>query len=128
MTIAHNPDDIAPPHGGYNHGLEVTRTGRLLFISGQVSELLDGTVPASFEEQCEVVWQNIEKVLRSAQMAVINLVKINTFLTDAKQVTLNGEIRRRHLGTIHPASTVVIAQTLDSRWLLEIEAIAARED
>ena len=128
MTIAHNPTEVAPPQGSYSHGLEVTPAGRLLFISGQIPEQPDGGVPTSFEEQCEVVWQNIEKILSSAQMDVTHLVKLNTFLTDAAQVKLNGEVRRRHLGTTRPASTVLVVQILDGRWLLEIEAIAARED
>ncbi len=41
------------------------------------------------------------------------------------EVVLNGEVRRRWLGEARPALTVVIVQTIDSRWLLEIEAVAA---
>jgi 2-iminobutanoate/2-iminopropanoate deaminase len=37
----------------------------------------------------------------------------------------NRAIRRKMLGGHEPASTVMIAVTVDGKWLLEIEAIAA---
>lgn len=126
--VSHNPESISPPVGGYSHGLEVKKGSRYLFISGQIPEKPDGFVPTSFEEQCEAVWHNIEEVLASAGMNVAHLVKVTTFLTDASQVEANGEVRRQHLGAHRPALTVIIAQTLETQWLLEIEAIAAAEE
>lgn len=126
--IPHNPEDVSAPIDGYSHGLEVRNASRFLFISGQIPELPGGQVPESFSEQCEAVWNNIETILASAGMSVANLVKVATFLTDKSQVATNGEIRRRHLGEHKPALTVIIAETLESHWLLEIEAIAAADD
>ena len=39
--------------------------------------------------------------------------------------TANGRIRRAHLGDARPTLTVVVAQTLESPRLLDIEAVAA---
>ena len=52
---------------------------------------------------------------------------VGGYLTDRDQADANGRIRREVLpaGT-RPALTVLVAQTLESPWLLEIEAIAAR--
>ena len=125
MFIPHNPETVAAPVGSYNHGLEVGPNHRFLFISGEIPELSNGIVPPTFEEQCEAVWQNIERILNSAGMGIENLVKITTYLTDRSYATANGEIRRRHLGATKPALTVIITQTLDPLWLLEIDAIAA---
>lgn len=122
---AHNPASVAAPEGSYNHGLEVGPVSRLLFISGEIPTREDGSLPDRFEEQCEAVWRNIEAVLASAGMTITNLVKVTTFLTDRSQVEANGVIRRAHLSDHRPALTVVIAQTLEAEWLLEIEAIAA---
>ncbi len=127
MFISHNPENVSPPVGGYSHGLEVAKARRFLFISGQIPEQPDGKVPADFSGQCEAVWGNIENILASAGMGVANLVKVTTFLTDANQVEANARIRRKHLGEVKPALTVMIAQTLIPQWLLEIEAIAAAE-
>ena len=43
--VSHNPATVHAPAGGYCMGLELTQYRRLLFISGQVPERLDGTVP-----------------------------------------------------------------------------------
>ena len=126
--ISHNPAQVPAPIGGYSHGLETTPGARFLFISGQIPETPDGHVPEQFTEQCEAVWTNIFAVLQAAGMTKDHLVKVTTFLTDASQVQANGEIRRKYLGESQPALTVMIAQTLQSEWLLEIEAIAASYD
>nr|WP_249803358.1 MULTISPECIES: RidA family protein [unclassified Bradyrhizobium] len=106
-------------------GLELTQYRRLLFISGQVPERLDGTVPEGFEAQCEQAWRNLIEVLAAAGLGIAHLVKVTTFLTDRNQLVTNRSIRRAMLREHQPALTVVIVETVDSKWLLEIEAIAA---
>jgi 2-iminobutanoate/2-iminopropanoate deaminase len=121
----HNPASVHAPSGGYSMGLELGQHRRLLFISGQVPEKPDGSVPEGVEAQCEQAWRNIIEVLASAGLGVEHLVKTNTFLTDKSQVIPNRAIRRKMLQGNEPALTVIIAETVDSKWLLEIEAIAA---
>ncbi|QOG23668.1 RidA family protein [Bradyrhizobium sp. SEMIA] len=123
--VSHNPATVYPPAGGYCMGLELTQHRRLLFISGQVPERSDGSVPEGFEAQCEQAWRNVKEVLAAAGLGVEHLVKVTTFLTDRAQLVTNRTIRRAMLGDHQPAVTVVIAQTVNSKWLLEIEAIAA---
>ena len=60
-------------------------------------------------------------------MTVANLVKVTTYLTDRAQASENREIRTRRLQGAKPALTVVVSQTLDAEWLLEIDAVAAAE-
>jgi enamine deaminase RidA (YjgF/YER057c/UK114 family) len=123
--IRHDPRAVSPPRGSYAHGVEIHGGARLLCISGQIPEKLDGTVPADFEGQCRAVWANILAVLASAEMTVANLVKVTTYLTRQDQADANGRIRREVLGSVRPALTVVVVQTLESQWLLEIDAVAA---
>lgn len=120
-----SPEGVPAPIGNYSLGLEFPAPSRNLYISGQILEALDGTVPPAFEDQCNLVWDHIFAILRSAQMEVENIVKVTTFLTDRDLAEANGRIRRERLGAHAPALTVVVAQTLDPRWLLEIEVIAA---
>lgn len=121
----HNPPTIAPPVGNYSHAVEVPAGTRLLFISGQVPEHADGTVPDGFDAQCHAAWTNVLAALGSAGLGPEHLVKVTTFLTDRGQADANGRIRRARLGDARPALTVIVAQTLAAPWLLEIEAIAA---
>lgn len=124
--MRHNPAQVSSPVGGYSHGLEVAAGQRLVFVSGQIPERLDGSVPEAFEDQCHVVWDNVAAVLASAGMSLADVVKVTTFLTDRRQVDANGRIRRERLGELRPALTVMVAQTLDPKWLLEIEVVAAQ--
>lgn len=122
---SYDPGSVPRAVGGYRQGLEVKGDHRQLFISGQIPEDPDGNVPADFEGQCMQVWRNIFAVLEAAGMTVADLVKVTTFLTSVGQADTNGAIRRKFLGDHKPALTVVVVQTLDPKWLLEIEAIAA---
>ena len=106
-------------------GLELTQHRRLLFVSGQVPQRSDGTVPDGFEAQCEQAWRNVIEVLAAAGLGIAHLVKVTTFLTDRNQLVANRSIRCAMLGEHQPALTVVIVETVDSKWLLEIEAVAA---
>ena len=63
--------------------------------------------------------------MAAAGTGVGHLVEVTTSLTDPVLATANREVRQRRLGALRPAITVVVAQTLDSAWLLEIEAVAA---
>jgi len=125
QIVKHNPMTVRPPAGAYSMGVELDQHRRLLFISGQVPETADGAVPEGFEAQCEQAWRNVIEVLAAADLHLEHLVKVTTFLTDRNQVVPNRTIRRTVLGEHHPALTVVIVETVDSKWLLEIEAIAA---
>jgi len=118
------PTNVAPTVGNYAAAVSVPQPKRMLFISGQIPTLEDGAVPQNFAAQAEAVWENIGKTLKAAGMGYTNLAKVNTYLTDCSQADLNGEIRRKFLGSHRPALTVVVVQTLDPVWLLEIEALA----
>lgn len=120
-----NPDTLPAPVGGYSQAVEINQPSRLIFISGQIPEDRDGAVPDGFDAQCERVWRNIGELLAAAGMNYENLVKVTTYLTHADQAARNSEIRRHYLGALRPALTVVVATTLESKWLLEIEAVAA---
>src|SRR5438552_4133214 len=89
QTTRHNPASVHAPSSGYSMGLELSQHRRLLFISGQVPERSDGSLPEGFEAQCEQAWRNVIEVLAAADLGVEHLVKINTCLTDRTQVTAN---------------------------------------
>ena len=125
LLQAHSPSAVPAPVGNYTHGLEVPPGTRLLFISGQIPEDVAGTVPDEFPEQCRLVWAHLGAVLAAAGLGYEHLVKVTTFLADRADAEVNGRIRREVLGAHRPALTVVVAGTLDPRWRLEIEGIAA---
>lgn len=113
------------PAGGYAQLCEVSDARRWAFVSGQIPQDVDGKVPETFAEQARLVWANIETQLKAADMTLDNLVKVTTFLSDRKYNLDNRTVRNDVLGDRKPALTVIIAGIFDSKWLLEIEAVAA---
>jgi enamine deaminase RidA (YjgF/YER057c/UK114 family) len=109
----------APQPFGYAQVCEVTDAKRLAFVSGQIPQTVDGTVPDTFEAQCRLIWTNIESQLKAVDMTLA------VFLSDRKYALENRTVRQSVLGTLAPAMTVIIAGIFDSQWLLEIEATAA---
>ena len=116
---------INPTDSSYAQALEVSNASRILFISGQIPEAADGSVPKDFKAQCRLTWENIETQLKAAGMTLANLAKITVFLSDRKYRRENFEVRSEVLGkSVSLAMTIVIADIYDEAWLLEIEAIA----
>ena len=116
---------INPTAAAYAQAHLTIAASRLLFVSGQVPVLPDGSVPAGFDAQCRVVWQNVRAQLEAGGMTLANLVKITMFLSDRAFRADNTRIRKEVLGDLAPAITVIITGIFDEAWLLEIEAVAA---
>jgi len=127
MNIRHTPDTVAAPFGPYSHAVEVPEGSRLLYISGEVGVLPDGTVPEGIEAQAEACWRNITAILADAGMGVGDLVKITTtYLVRPQDVSAAGAARAKHFGEARPGSATIIVKALVApQWLIEIEAVAA---
>jgi enamine deaminase RidA (YjgF/YER057c/UK114 family) len=125
-VIRHNPEKMYPQYQSYSHAIEIQTGARLLIISGLNGYLPDGqSMPETFEEQGEIIWQHLGTVLASAQMSYKNLVSLRTYLASPEFDEANVRLRRKYLGNHAPALTVVCCQLLDPRWKLEVEAMAA---
>ena len=120
-----NAPDAPQAAGGYAQALEVTAASRILFISGQIPETADGSVPTDFEAQARLCWRNVEAQLRSAEMTLDNLLKATIFLSDRRFAIPNRTARNEVLAGRQIALTVIICTIFDEKWLIEIEAVAA---
>jgi 2-iminobutanoate/2-iminopropanoate deaminase len=113
------------PAGGYAQVCETADAKRWAFVSGQIPQAADGTVPADFTAQARLVWANVESQLKAVDMTLANIVKVTTVLSDRKYNVENRTVRAEVLRDLAPALTVVIAGIFDDAWLLEIEVVAA---
>jgi 2-iminobutanoate/2-iminopropanoate deaminase len=126
MNIGHTPDTIAAPFGPYSHAVEVPEGSRLLYISGEVGVLPDGSLPSGVAAQAEACWQNIIAILADAGMTVADLVKITTYLVRPEDVAGAGAARAKYFGDARPGSaTIIVSALVVPEWLIEIEAVAA---
>jgi 2-iminobutanoate/2-iminopropanoate deaminase len=125
------PEHMAPPAAKYAHAVKVDGAASLVFTSGVVPTMPDGTVPASMEGQARVVWANLLEILRTAGMSVANVVSITTYVVASP--TLSADlasvmaVRDEVMGTHRAASTLVTVPALArAEWLMEISLVAAQ--
>ena len=99
----------------------------ILFISGQLG-IDPGTsnIPESFEEQANLVFNNIKAILDAAGMGMANIVKVSVFLKDLDEFELLNDIYTRYLSAPYPAREVVQISRLPKNGKIEISVIAMR--
>ena len=124
--IPHNPTaGVYAATDDYVHAMEVDGAQRLLFVAGTLGLDPTGAPGATLEEQLVLVWANIRAILASAGMTVENIVRLTSYLRDASYAEANAAARVAALGGRAVPTTAIVAQTLVSDWLVEIEVIAA---
>lgn len=121
-----NPPTLSQPTA-YSHVAEV-RGGRLVYLSGQVSQDAQGKVvgKGDIRAQTRQVFANLKAALEAVGADWSNVVKMNTYLTDAANIAAFREVREEILANLkpRPASTaVVVSKLFGEEWLLEIEAV-----
>ena len=122
----HNPSDLFPQYRNYSHGIEISGDSRILIISGLNGYEPDGeTMPEPFEAQARLIWTYIGSILTSANLGFKDIVSLRTYLAHPDYDEPNIAVRKEFLGSNEPASTVICCQLLETKWKLEIEAIAA---
>jgi len=126
---ARNPAAVRPPGGRYSHSLEVAPGARWLYVAGQTGVAPDGSVPEGITAQAETAWSNLVAVLEDAGYGMGDVVQMKTFLVRREDREGYNAVRDRFLGDHRPASTFLIVSGLaDPRFLVEVEAVAARQD
>jgi 2-iminobutanoate/2-iminopropanoate deaminase len=127
-TVAHSPaDGIYAATDDYVHALEVRGAERLLFVAGTMGLDPAGTPGATLDEQLGLIWTNLRTILTSAGMTVDNIVRLTSYLRDAAYAEANAKARVAALGGRPVPTTAIVAETLVSDWMVEIEVIAAGE-
>lgn len=116
---------IYPATDDYVHAMEVRDPRRLLFVAGTMGLDPAGVPGASLEEQLDLIWANIRTILAAAGMSVADIVRLTSYLRDPSYAEANAAARVNALGGRPVPTTAIVAQTLVSNWLVEIEVIAA---
>jgi enamine deaminase RidA (YjgF/YER057c/UK114 family) len=107
---------------GYSRAV---RVGDQVWVSGTAPIMPDDADPPSGAyEQAQVCLSIIAKALTDAGTSLDAVVRTRIYVTEA---SLIGEVGRAHAAAFakaRPATTAVVAQLLDPRWRVEIEAEA----
>lgn len=122
------------PGNGFVHA--VTTSGRLAFVSGQVSLDEHGTLvgPGDLEAQTEQALNNLHRVLLGLGADWPDVAKFTWFVLDASQAQIIRDVRDRLIRPVlrdlpNPASSLVqVAALVRPEFLIEVEAVVALPD
>jgi enamine deaminase RidA (YjgF/YER057c/UK114 family) len=84
----------------------------------------DADPPPGAYEQAKVCLAIIERALAEAGASLDDVVRTRIFVTDARHIDDVGRAHGEAFARARPATTGVVTQLLDPRWLVEIEAEA----
>lgn len=124
QTVTHNPSGDIYAADDWAHAIEVRDVSRTVSLSGTMGLHADGSPGANLEEQLELVWANIRRILKEADMTVDNIVRLTSYLRAGAFADANAQARLKPLGGRKIPTTAIIAETLSPDWLVEIEVIA----
>jgi 2-iminobutanoate/2-iminopropanoate deaminase len=85
-TLRWNPPGLAPPVGRYSHLARPGTDTALVYFSGQIGNLPDGTIVAGVEAQTLQVFRNIETLLAAVGATPADLVRLLTFVAGAENL------------------------------------------
>jgi enamine deaminase RidA (YjgF/YER057c/UK114 family) len=84
----------------------------------------DADPPESAYEQAKVCLEIVGRALREAGASFDDVVRTRIYVTDPSLIEEVGRAHHDAFATARPATTGIVAQLLDPRWLVEIEAEA----
>jgi reactive intermediate/imine deaminase len=108
---------------------QAKQIGNTIYVSGQVAYDSSGQLigAGDMKAQTRQVFDNIKSILTAAGARFEDIVKINSYITDASKFMDMLAARSEIFGDDPPASTAVVVQALAFPGLLiEVEAIAIK--
>ena len=100
------------------------RVGDRVIVSGTAPVWPDGSVDPDPYVQAKRCLEIIEAALVEAGARTDQVVRTRMFVTSPEWVDAASRAHAEVFGDVRPASTMVIAQLLNERWKVEIEAEA----
>lgn len=127
MSLATIEIDIARQIGSYSDAVTTSGALRWLITSGTPGLSLDGDLPDDVTGQADLAWMHIKRMLSDAQMDIGDIAKVTQYLTRAEDIPAYAAVRSRHLGSVRPASMLLVIDALARpEFLVEVEVVAAK--
>jgi enamine deaminase RidA (YjgF/YER057c/UK114 family) len=99
--------------------------GPWVFMSGTTGfDYKSMTIADNVLEQAEQCFRNVAGVLEQAGVSFADVVRITYLVTRREDFEPIWPVLQRYLGEVRPACTVIVAQLLDPRMLIEVEVTA----
>ncbi|BBH71075.1 enamine deaminase RidA [Actinoplanes sp. OR16] len=116
-----------PAPNGFSPVVSIAAGSRLILTSGQVPMAADGSIPAGWEAQTRLVFQNLTEVLAAAGAGWPDVVKLTFFVTGVDDLPAVRRVRDEFVDVKQPpaSSLVRVAGLFHPDLLVEVEATAA---
>jgi len=120
---------LRTPPGPWSNAIEVLPGARYLYTCGLVGVRQDGTVEDGVAAQAVRIFENVNILLRQANMDMSHVIKIITYMVDLSEQPAYAKARNPYLGEARPAMTLLgVSQLAQPALRLEVEVIAAKHD
>ena len=126
MANAFNAPGVVIPFGIFS-GAAWQPEGKVLHISGQVSQDVDGKIVGvgDITAQTRQVLGNISKILDAVGGRMSDIAKVTVFVKDMSLLDEIHQVRSEFFTLPYPASSLVqVVRLVNSDYLIEIEAVA----
>jgi len=101
------------------------RVGNHVWVSGTAPIMpADADPPAGAYDQAKVCLEIVARALAEAGASLNDVVRTRIYVTDAASIDEVGRAHGEAFANARPATTGIVTQLLDPRWLVEIEAEA----
>jgi 2-iminobutanoate/2-iminopropanoate deaminase len=116
-------EDAAPPGGHYSHAV---RANGFVFISGVLPVPATGLKEAlsSFDEQTEIVFENLDAILRAAGCERSDVAKVTVYVVGVEHWPTFDARYATFFGNARPARAVVPVPELHHGFSVEVELTA----
>ncbi len=117
---------VARHIGNYADAVRIPATAELIYTSGTPGLRPDGTLPQDFSEEAAQAWRNVEQALSQAGAALVDIVSVRQWLTDADHIPAYAAVRK---SVIHHQPVFMLGVIPGLVWpdmRVEIEVIAVR--
>ena len=116
--------DLAPKAiGPYSQAIE---TDNLIFVSGQLPIIEDGSMPEDIEKQTHACLTNIKHILEAAGLGMDKIVKTTVLLQNMNDFSKMNEVYASFFEKDCPARVCYEVVALPKGALVEIDAIATK--
>ena len=121
MKIIENELMPPPAKGHYSHCVE---HNGILYLSGQLPLLADGTVPEGIEPQTLLTLQKVEKILQAAGSKKEQILRMTVYITDIAYWPEVNAAYADFFGNHKPARCIIPCGKLNYGALIEIDCTA----
>ena len=102
--------------------------GDWIFVSGTTGfDYSSMSISPVVEAQARQCLENISQSLHKAGASLADVVRVHYILPNGSDFEKCWPVLREYFGNVRPAATMISAQLLDPRMLIEIEVTALRQ-